>query len=86
MSRYIAKYMNLEKLKRPIFWNGGSTSIDALFFRGKKDFAFRSGSPCSVHHAESEGFWDFAAGDNSASCSSLGLVHDRIYALLYCLV
>jgi len=86
MSRYITKYINLEKLKRPIFWNGGSTSIEALFFREKKDFAFRSGSPCSVHHAESEGFWDFAAGDNSASCSSLGLVHDRIYALLYCLV
>jgi len=25
MSRYIAKYMNIEKLKRPIFWNGGRT-------------------------------------------------------------
>jgi len=25
MSRYITKYMNLEKLKRPIFWNGGRT-------------------------------------------------------------
>ena len=24
MSRYIAKYMNLKKLKRPTFWNGGS--------------------------------------------------------------
>ena len=27
MSRYIAKYMNLEKSKRPIFWNGGSTIL-----------------------------------------------------------
>jgi len=25
MSRYIAKYMNLEKSKRPTFWNGGSS-------------------------------------------------------------
>jgi len=25
-SRYIAKYMNLEKSKRPTFWNGGSCS------------------------------------------------------------
>ena len=24
MSRYIAKYINLEKPKRPTFWNGGS--------------------------------------------------------------
>ena len=36
MSRYITKYINLEKLKQPIFWNGGSTSIEALFFREKK--------------------------------------------------
>jgi len=27
MSRYIAKYMNLEKSKRPTFWNGGSIYI-----------------------------------------------------------
>ena len=25
MSRYITKYMNIEKSKRPIFWNGGSS-------------------------------------------------------------
>ena len=25
MSKYIANYMNLEKSKRPTFWNGGST-------------------------------------------------------------
>ena len=25
MSKYIAKYMNLEKSKRPTFWNGVST-------------------------------------------------------------
>ena len=28
MSRYIAKYMNLEMLKRLTFWNGGSTEKD----------------------------------------------------------
>ena len=56
-----------------------STSIEVLFW-GNKDLAFRS--PCSVRHADSEGFWDFAAGDNSASCSSLGLAHERIHVLI----
>ena len=31
MSKYIAKYMNLEKSKQPIFWNGGSTCYDNWF-------------------------------------------------------
>ena len=30
MSRYIAKYMNLKKSKRPTFWNGGSTNVDRI--------------------------------------------------------
>ena len=30
MSRFIAKYMNLEKSKRPTFWNGGSTLYISL--------------------------------------------------------
>jgi len=29
MSRYITKYMNLEKSKRPTFWKGGSTEQGA---------------------------------------------------------
>ena len=29
MSRYIAKYINLEKSKRPIFWNVGSILLQA---------------------------------------------------------
>ena len=35
MSRYITKYMNLEKSKQSIFWNGGSTcyfSCTCYFF------------------------------------------------------
>ena len=28
MSIYIAKYMNLKKSKRPIFWNGGSRVLE----------------------------------------------------------
>ena len=35
MPRYIAKYMNLEKSKRAIFWNGGSTLIYMLNSRTK---------------------------------------------------
>ena len=27
MSKYIAKYMNLEKSKRPTFWNGWSNNL-----------------------------------------------------------
>ena len=27
MSRYITKYINLEKSKRPTFWNGGSIGV-----------------------------------------------------------
>jgi len=32
MSRYIAKYMNLKKSKRPIFWNGENTILYHLIY------------------------------------------------------
>ena len=31
MSKYVAKYMNIEKSKQPTFWNGGSTT-EIFFF------------------------------------------------------
>ena len=37
MSRYIAKYVNLEKSKRPTFWNRGSSSSHKLLHIGERE-------------------------------------------------
>ena len=37
MSRYIAKYMNLKKSKRPIFWNGEGVPKLVFGIASKRD-------------------------------------------------